>query len=64
KTYESEFGKRMRGEGLFADLLANRFKLALKRLDMNTERLKLNTQIFQVPESWRAKNLQGQMPLF
>jgi DNA repair photolyase len=64
KTYESEFGKRMRGEGLFADLLANRFKLALKRLDMNNERLQLNTQIFHVPESWRAANSQGQMTLF
>jgi len=35
KEYDSTFGKRMRGEGEFADLLAIRFKLACKRLKLN-----------------------------
>lgn len=35
KNYDSQFGKRMRGEGIFADLLAQRFALARKRLDLN-----------------------------
>ena len=31
KDYDSTFGKRMRGEGVYADLLVRRFALALKR---------------------------------
>lgn len=31
RDYDSAFGKRMRGEGVYADLLARRFALALKR---------------------------------
>jgi DNA repair photolyase len=31
-NYDSRFGARMRGEGAFADLLAQRFRLACKRL--------------------------------
>ena len=34
KNYDSQFGKRMRGEGIFADLLAQRFALARKRLGL------------------------------
>jgi len=64
KTYVSEFGTRMHGEGQFADLLSHRFKLALKRLNMNSERLHLNTQIFRVPESWHTENSTAQMTLF
>lgn len=32
KDYESEFGTRMRGRGVFADLLERRFQLACRRL--------------------------------
>lgn len=32
KDYDSTFGKRMRGQGVYADLLARRFALAHKRL--------------------------------
>ena len=31
KDYDATFGKRMRGEGVYAELLARRFELALKR---------------------------------
>lgn len=34
-TYDSRFGSRMRGEGPFADLLAQRFAGAIKRLGLN-----------------------------
>ncbi|WP_437879822.1 PA0069 family radical SAM protein [Pseudomonas sp. LRF_L74] len=34
KDYDSRFGSRMRGDGVFADLLAQRFKLARKRFDL------------------------------
>lgn len=38
KDYDSAFGKRMRGEGVYADLLARRFALAVKRLGFNRNR--------------------------
>jgi DNA repair photolyase len=34
KNYDSRFGTRMRGEGAFADLLSQRFRLARKRLGL------------------------------
>ena len=34
KNYDSRFGTRMRGEGAFADLLAQRFRLARKRFGL------------------------------
>lgn len=33
--YDSRFGSRMRGEGPFADLLAQRYALAIRRLGLN-----------------------------
>lgn len=33
--YDSRFGARMRGEGVFADLLAQRFSKAIRRLGLN-----------------------------
>ncbi|MFT4519106.1 MAG: DNA repair photolyase [Halioglobus sp.] len=41
--YDSRFGHRMRGTGTFADLLAQRFRVACKRLDIN-EREKITTR--------------------
>lgn len=35
KDYDSRFGSRMHGEGQFADLLAQRFRLACRRLGFN-----------------------------
>ena len=35
KHYSSEWGERMRGDGAYADLIAQRFRLALKRLGLN-----------------------------
>lgn len=36
KAYDSAFGSRMRGEGLFAEMIAQRFRLAVKRLGLST----------------------------
>ncbi|MNJ70001.1 hypothetical protein D3C77_664130 [compost metagenome] len=33
--YDSRFGARMRGEGVFAELLAQRFSKAIRRLGLN-----------------------------
>jgi DNA repair photolyase len=35
KNYDSRFGSRMRGEGPFADLLAQRFRLARRKLSLD-----------------------------
>jgi DNA repair photolyase len=64
KTYQSEFGKRMRGEGIFADLLANRFKLSCQKLGMSGERTGFRTDLFKVPDSWRPAPSHPQLALF
>jgi DNA repair photolyase len=47
---DPEFGSRMRGEGLFADLIARRFAVACKRLGLNDDRtLHLDTTRFRPP---------------
>lgn len=51
KEYDATFGKRMRGEGEFAQLLATRFKLACKRLQLNeSSQTPLDTQSFKRPK--------------
>lgn len=64
KTYQSGFGKRMRGEGVFADLLAHRFKLSCQKLGMSGERLDFPTNLFHVPESWQPSPQHPQLALF
>lgn len=65
KTYQSGFGQRMRGEGIFADLLAHRFKLSCQKLGMSGERLDLRTDLFSADPSWGcATKLQQQFSLF
>ncbi len=52
--YQSGFGQRMRGEGPIAELLGKRFAAAVKRLDLNKVRYRLDTLRFSVPESART----------
>lgn len=59
KDYNAEFGTRMRGEGPYADLLSHRYKLAVKRLGFNKDRVPLRTDLF-VPPVPKG----GQMRLF
>ncbi|MGI9403358.1 MAG: PA0069 family radical SAM protein [Hyphomicrobium sp.] len=49
KDYVAEFGLRQRGSGPYADQIARRFRLALKRLGFNTERQGLRCNLFQAP---------------
>lgn len=49
KDYVSTFGQRQRGNGPYADQIAQRFRLALKRNGLNRERLKLRTDLFEPP---------------
>ena len=56
------FGSRMRGQGLFAELIAKRFELACKRLGLNGDRtLRLDTTRFRPPKGPAAG---GQLDLF
>ncbi len=43
KEYDSEFGKRMSGEGIWADLIRQRFTKAVKRLGLEGRMSRFNT---------------------
>jgi hypothetical protein len=49
KDYTPEFGLRQRGMGPYAEQIALRFRLALKRLGMNQRLLELRTDLFKPP---------------
>ncbi|MEX8195238.1 PA0069 family radical SAM protein [Comamonas guangdongensis] len=46
KVYDSRFGQRMKGTGAWADMLAQRFALACRRLGLNRERVELDCSQF------------------
>ncbi|QEH39776.1 PA0069 family radical SAM protein [Chitinophaga sp. XS-30] len=48
---DSDFGRRMRGDGNFADLIRQQFRVQAKRLGLNQERFEFNTSLFQRPQS-------------
>jgi DNA repair photolyase len=58
KENDSRFGQRMRGSGQFAQLLRDRFRLAVKRLGYNRRELILDIDRFRAPST------DGQMSLF
>jgi len=49
KDYDAEWGKRMTGSGVYAQLMAKRFKLACERLGLNKEWEPLRVDLFKVP---------------
>lgn len=49
KIYEAEFGTRMRGKGVYAALIAQRFEKACKRLGLATGHEPLRSDLFSVP---------------
>ncbi|MGH6815673.1 MAG: PA0069 family radical SAM protein [Hyphomicrobiaceae bacterium] len=49
RDYRSEFGLRQRGSGPYADLIARRFALALRRLGLDKRGPKLRTDLFRPP---------------
>jgi DNA repair photolyase len=49
KDYDPEWGKRMRGEGLWADLIHRRVDLARKRLGLDETLPELRTDLFAPP---------------
>lgn len=49
RDYDPRWGKRMRGEGTHAELIAKRFKLACKRYGLTHKYPSLRTDLFHVP---------------
>lgn len=49
KDYDADFATRMKGSGLWADLIRQRFEKATKRLGFNRERLALDLTAFRPP---------------
>lgn len=52
KENDAHFGTRMRGRGIYADLIRNRFQLACRRLGLvHRDRLQLDTSRFRPPSA-------------
>jgi DNA repair photolyase len=65
KDYDSNFSTRMKGEGLWADMLKQRFQKATKRLGLNArQRGILDMSEFQRPEKQAARPSSPQLDLF
>jgi DNA repair photolyase len=58
KDYDSEWGQRMKGSGLWADLIKQRFEKACARLGLNRQRVELDVSQFE------PGRLRGQGSLF
>ncbi|WP_020201005.1 PA0069 family radical SAM protein [Cupriavidus sp. WS] len=55
KHNQSEFGQRMRGTGIFAELVGKRFAQACRRFGLNQQRPPLRADLFRVPEPLSAQ---------
>ncbi len=49
REYDPRWGHRMRGEGTYAEMIAQRFKAAVKRLGLSTDMSPLNCAAFAPP---------------
>ena len=49
KDNDPHFGSRMKGSGPFAEMISQRFKLAVERLGLNERRISLDTTLFHSP---------------
>jgi DNA repair photolyase len=61
KDYDARFGTRMRGEGVWAELLAQRFRKAAARFSLDGDRVELDLTQFRKP---RLAHPAGQSELF
>jgi DNA repair photolyase len=61
KDYDANFGSRLRGEGVWAELIAQRFRKAAARFGLNRERVELDLTQFRKPLATRGD---GQQDLF
>ncbi|QIZ82420.1 PA0069 family radical SAM protein [Thalassovita gelatinovora] len=49
KEYDARWGRRMRGEGVYAEMIARRFELAAKRHGLDRPQPKLRCDLFRAP---------------
>lgn len=49
RDYDPQWGRRMRGEGEYAQMIAQRFKRAVNRLGLSEEARPLRTDLFHIP---------------
>ncbi len=56
---DASFGSRMRGDGIFADMIAQRFKKACARLGLNGRHYALDSLHFKPPQSIAGHGLQN-----
>ncbi|MCA0919884.1 PA0069 family radical SAM protein [Pseudooceanicola nanhaiensis] len=49
QDYDAQWGRRMRGTGPYAEMIGKRFKLAVKRLGLDTAQPELRSDLFRVP---------------
>ncbi|NRB03541.1 MAG: PA0069 family radical SAM protein [Rhodobacteraceae bacterium] len=49
QDYDARWGHRMRGEGHYADIIAHRFNVAVKRLGLKTTSPPMRTDLFRPP---------------
>ena len=54
KDYDADFSQRMKGSGVWAELIRQRFDKACQRLGFNQEREPLDTSQFR-PQAVRAQ---------
>ena len=59
KVYDSRFGKRMTGQGIWADLFSQRFRAACKRHGLNRERRGFEVSKFVRPVVAKGDTAQG-----
>ncbi|MFK7940324.1 MAG: PA0069 family radical SAM protein [Roseovarius sp.] len=50
KAYSSDWGKRMKGAGQYADIIGKRYRLITRRLGLNTDLPALRCDLFQPPQ--------------
>ena len=55
KTYDSQWGKRMKGEGPYAALMSRRFATAKARLGLDRPLPPLNVDLFRIPPASGAQ---------
>jgi DNA repair photolyase len=61
KDYDADFATRMKGSGIWADLIRQRFEKATDRIGFNRQRIALDTSAFRPPS---AASAAGQGSLF
>ena len=49
RDYDSQWGKRMKGAGPYAQMMAKRFAVACERLRLNEDSVELRTVLFKPP---------------